>query len=536
MKNIYNYYDIDLQKLVLRLTQNNDLEIDISKLNKNIEIGFKILITKLMLCDKKTIQLSNDYFSLIFGKRTTKSIKKDFQTKTNPYNSNSSTYNQFIIDMDSSASKLFRLLLHRVKTGYSYSVAINQVSEYKINLPKHVELELHKSKITFKSFIENNQFEKPIKFKSMVELNKQHIKKYFIHKLEFYNRPLEILKSEDYFQNRSDDSIVSEQKDFYKVRFAFNDYLKGRSDYYKINYTQADSGRYYTMLGSLNKNIRNQILLGSGFTEYDLDLSAPSFLYQVYTQIKNFGDDNLDTIKYYIDNKVSFRQKVASIIAGTNSYNDEDLSDAKQILTSLFFGSRAIKPKSYIQNGDTRRGAIINILKTTQKQQNFFDNHFIEKFTIEVKIMMKVIAKHLRDNFYDNDTKTLSVNNKSFEFKRKRKFNTRKDKEILDEIATLEKQLNNKDITRYNKNKILKELDDIIYFKQWSANSALAFFYQSWESAFLEEEIEVVKKIQNSGNKNMFLLHDAIYLKEAIDKNLFINLEQTSNFKVNVKL
>jgi len=538
MTKIYNYYNIDLNLLLQDLTQQNDLNIIIEDLDQNMLIGFKILITKLLLSDATSINISTDYLNLIFGKRETKSIKKDFKTKTDPYNINSNTYNQFIIDMDSSSSKLFRLILHRITTGYAYSLVANKVSDYKINLPEHLELKLHKSPLTFKSFISNldDTNTKPIVFKTLMEFDKQNLKSYFLEYFEFYNRPIDLLKREKCFKGKSVDKIISEQKDFFKARFEFNDYINNRSKYFKVNYTQADSGRYYTFLGSLNKNIRKPILEGSGYIEYDLELAAPSFLYQVYTQV-NTTDNELKTIKYYMDNKQEFRNKVASIISGSEDFTPNDLSDAKQILTSLFFGSKSTKPKEYIEHLDYKNNsAIIKILQTPQKQKNFFENQFIERFTTEVKIMMKVLSKHLKDNFYNKDNNTLTVNNRTFEFNKKRKYNIKKDKKTIEHIRALEEKLNDDTLTRYYKNKIQNELNDLLYIKKWSSNSALAFFYQSWESSFLNKEIDIVKKVQKNGNKNMFLLHDAIYLKQEVDKNLFIDIEQTSNFKVQVKL
>lgn len=537
MTHIFHYYNIDLNLLVQDLTQLNDLNINISDFDEEILIGFKILITKLMLHDKPVINLSTDYLNLIFGKRPTKAIKKDFKTKTDPYNTDSNTYNQFIMDMDSSASKLFRLLLHRVSTGYAYSLAVSTISEYKINLPEHIELKLHKSPISFKEFIQEQKDIKPISFKSMLELDKQHLNSYFSDYSDFYNRPMELLKQEIQFKGKTDDSIISERKDFYKARFEFSDYINNRSQYFKINYTQADSGRYYTFLGSLNKNIRKPILEGSGYIEYDLELAAPSFLYQVYTQIKKPTDDTLETIEFYTLNKQDFRNKVSSIIAGSDDFTPNDLSNAKQVLTSLFFGSKSIKPKQYMDyNNYTNKGAIIEILRTPQKQKNFFENQFIKKFTAEVKIMMKVIAKYLKANHYNENTNTLTVNNRSFEFKKKIKYCTRKDKDTIEMIRGLELKLDDDTLTRYYKNKYQDELNNLLYTKRWSSNSALAFFYQSWEAAFLEKEIEVVKNLQNNGNKNMFLLHDGIYLKQGIDKNLFIEIEQNSDFKVKVDI
>lgn len=535
MNKIYFYYNIDLNTLIRDLTLYNDLNINIQDLDHNTILGFKILITKLLLSDSKYINISTLYLNTIFGKRTTKSIKKDFKTKTDPYDINSYSYNNFIKDMDSSASKLFRLLLHRVTTGYAYSLTVNKTSEYKINLPENLSIKLHKSPMTFKSYLDDIDNSKPIKLKSMLELNKKNLNLYFSEYLEFYNRPIHILKYENHFKGKTIDSIISEQKDFFKARLELSDYISNRSKYFKVNYTQAPSGRYYTFLGSLNKNIRKPILEGSDFTEYDLELAAPSFLYQVYQQI-NTTDNELKTIKYYIDNKQEFRNKVASIISGSDNFTPNDLSDAKQILTSLFFGSKSIKPSKYSNITDKNNGAIINILKTPQKQKNFFEHPFIERFTTEVKIMMKVLSQYLRVNYYNEDTKVLTVNNRSYEMKKKRKLNLKKDKEIINKIRTLEKQLEDTTLTRYYKTKIENELDDLQYNKKWSSNSALAFFYQSWESSFLNKEIELVKNIQSNGNKNMFLLHDAIYLKQKIDKNLFIDIEQTSDFIVQVQL
>jgi hypothetical protein len=224
---------------------------------------------------------------------------------------------------------------------------------------------------------------------------------------------------------------------------------------------------------------------------------------------------------------------VATTISGSESPSKQDLEDTKQILTSLFFGSKATKPKDFldIEEEDKYKGAILNILKSKERQENFYSAGYLVKFTAQVKRMMDVINDYLKSNFFDDKKTILKVNHQEYHFRKKRKLS---DSE-LKRVRSIEKELEMHP-TRHHKRLLDKELEELKYSTRYSKNSAIAFLYQSWESNFMLGEIEVIKKEQKRGNKDFFLLHDAVYLKKDIDINLLVNAEQGGDFKVKVNL
>lgn len=535
-KIVMGYDGIDLKELVYSLTQENDIGIDIDRFSDEAIIGFKILISRLSMETGEVIKLRTTEIDSFFGSISfTKKIKKGGGSKVDIY-THSKNFHDWILDSESSESKLFRLLLHRKKKGYRYPTDY-EISTYKINLPEQTKIQINN--LSFREFTvkkfktgENDKtIEKPT-YSTSLSLDKNYIKNYFKEKLPFYNRTFSELKNDDYFKGRSKESIISERNDFISAHCTLYNYLNSRREYLDVTYTIASSRRHYTFLGSLNKRIRSHIL--HGYTEYDLDNASANYLYQVYHQIKTEEDYNeLKLIKYYLDNKKEFRLKVASTISGLETPTEQDISDAKQILTSLFFGSKGAKPKDFldVEEGDKYKGAILNILITKERQENFYSENYIKGFIGEVKVMMDVISTHIKKYYFNEKKIILKVNKRKYYFRKKRKIS----KKELKRINFLEKQLEGKLSMHYER--IYKqELEELKYKREYSKNSAIAFLYQSWEANFMLGEVKIIKDEQKIGNKNYFLLHDAVYLKEKIDKNLLMGAEQSGEFKVTVDL
>ncbi len=524
------YHNIDLDNLVLELTQNDDLNINLDNLDYDTKIQFKILITKLLATDTDTLELSNIDFNKIFTSvhNFGKIIKWDIPSKRVDFLSDK--YSTWIINRENTQTKLFRLLLLKTKNGYKFADGFAK-STYKILIPEHLKIKYRDTNFT--TFIDKTKIIEPINadLETSICLDKKYLMEYFGIQTKFYNRPIIELENDIYFANKTTNKILSETADFFKAKINFYEYINSRKKYYKVNYKRADSGRYYTFISTLNKNIRKHILYG--FTEYDLENASVNYLYQVYIQIKTTDLPNLDLIKYYIENKTEFRNKVAQTITTNSIFNDDDLADSKAILTSLFFGSRAIRPKIFLDRENKHlKNAILDILKTKERQENFYSELYIEKFIAQVKILMATISTHLKDNYFDIKNCILKINNQKYYFRKKRKLN--KNEKL--EVKNIDFKLNAKP-TRAIKRKLVQELDKLLYSRKYSPNSAVAFLYQSWESDFLTNQIALLKdKKKIQGNKDFFLLHDAIYLKNGIDKSLFLETKQTGNFKVEVKI
>jgi hypothetical protein len=100
------YYSVDLNKLINELTEENDLGINVDKIDKETRLGFKTLVTKLSMETNENIKLGNVDLLNIFGSEMKfKRMKKDDLCKVD-YIDFSSNYTKWIVDRESNESKL----------------------------------------------------------------------------------------------------------------------------------------------------------------------------------------------------------------------------------------------------------------------------------------------------------------------------------------------------------------------------------------------------------------------------------------------
>ena len=482
------YLNMDMGSLIEELSYGSDLDINVDLLSDRVLKGFRKLITYVSLFSDDEVKLSYLSFNeFLFPDYAVKKIKKDDKMVIDLFE-NSLSFHKWIIDRDSVETKLFRLLLGRVQKGCNFSNGYFRPSLYRTKITDNLKVKINEAEIIIDDVIDTRDY----KVETLLSLNKKYLKRYFEERFSFYNRPLEELMFDEYFSGRNKDdlekkkrSILAERNSFLEMRLRLANYLKSKSKRLEVNYTESDSGRLYSFLSNLNKNIRNEIL--NDYTEYDLENACVSFFYNVFNEINEEKEISLKRIKHYIDNKDEFREELANTISLEDKHTPDDLNDSKAILTSLFFGSKYKKMKHY--DDDTNFGAIDDILGTKERKKKFYNTPAMKVFSDEVTFMMNVINDYLRKNYYDLKSKTLTVNGRSFTFE-----------------------------------------------KRYKRASALAFFYQSWESNFLRGMIKVVRKEQNNRNKDYFLLHDCIYLKEEIDTKLLMSAKQSGDFIVEVNI
>jgi len=250
-----------------------------------------------------------------------------------------------------------------------------------------------------------------------------------------------------------------------------------------LEYDIKPAGRLYNQYSYLKKDIRNNLL--HKYIEYDISTASFQFLYDLAAQIQK--DIKAPLILEYLSNKKAIRYKLAKEL-------NTEYEVIKEIITALGFGAK--DKESYFEYYDNE------ILEAIKKPLNaiekiLFENNIsqelwnrsseIQNFILEIKILRDLVSSYIKKNYYNPKTKTLNINNKKKVFK-----------------------------------------------KQFRSSQALSFLYQHYESNFLLSMVETYKKYTK--NKDYFMLHDALIVKEDIDIKILEASKQTLDFKINWKL
>lgn len=183
----------------------------------------------------------------------------------------------------------------------------------------------------------------------------------------------------------------------------FSNSIKNNENKLKITYGQTTSGRYYSIgnlsIHSLKKEVRNIIL--NDYNEYDICVSAPLLLSQIYKNITN--EKVPSTIKDFIINKKRIREIFAQ------KYNIS-LDKSKEFFTSLFFGSRLIKNDFKFNSAVTQSLGIdvVNLILSDKTSYEYLLYKDVHK-------LFDVISNHYKK--IDN-TKVVGFNNHILELKK----------------------------------------------------------------------------------------------------------------------
>ena len=256
-----------------------------------------------------------------------------------------------------------------------------------------------------------------------------------------------------------------------------------KSSKLNVNYKIIKSGRLYSPYSNLNKTIRKELL--HGYTEYDVSTASYQWLYDVATQIdKNI---KLPLLKNYITNKTEIRYKFAEEL-GT-SYEV-----IKEIITSLGFGANSkvldieLYNEELLEVVKVQFSAIENILSDNKINVDIWKNSkSMQNFILEVNQTMKIVSDYHKTKYYNSKTKIFTISKKTLKFEK-----------------------------RYSKSKVL------------------GFLYQMYESNFLLSMRDAY--IKETKNKDVFLLHDALFVLKDIDIKKLENAKQKLEFKINWKL
>lgn len=231
--------------------------------------------------------------------------------------------------------KLFRLKIignniDKVTNGYeptkllidSYCKWLSHNSTYEL-------IEVNKKQIKVKNTQLNDEDELRSDFYEEIEINIEYIK----NKLIEYWEPVQ-----KYLDKKTTESDV----ELYKlVKYKIEPlkkiyyYILENNNKLKIHYKQSNSGRYYSIgeysIHSLKKEVRNIIL--NDYNEYDICVSAPLLLSQIYKNITN--EKVPSTIKDFIINKKRIREIFAEKYCIS-------VDKSKEFFTSLFFRSKLV--------------------------------------------------------------------------------------------------------------------------------------------------------------------------------------------------
>lgn len=174
----------------------------------------------------------------------------------------------------------------------------------------------------------------------------------------------------------------------------------------KITYGQTTSGRYYSIghlsVHSLKKEVRNIIL--NGYNEYDISVSAPLLLSQIYKKITN--EKVPSTIKDFIINKKRIREIFAEKYGVS-------LDKSKEFFTSLFFGSKLIS-NDFKFNSAVTQSLGIDIVNSILSDKSSYE-YLLYK---DVTKLFDVISNHYKK--IDN-RKVKGFNNHTLELKKWKK-------------------------------------------------------------------------------------------------------------------
>jgi len=420
--------------------------------------------------------IGQDLLFDIFESNYYKTIKQDISNKKSNVGTN-------LNDYYNEDSKLFRYLFQRVYLGNSVK---GKKSRYKLNLDTdQIDNLLITSKdLNFKGFL-------TVSFKNInddiTNLQKkklENIKRNIRDDENIFSNNITINKK--YISEIIDDEVLN-KRDTLKLK-SIIDTTKTKL---KINYNIKGSGRHYSSIGLIKKDIRKHLLYG--YTEFDISTSSPSYFYQVYKQITT--NNELTNIDFYIKNKKLFREKLSSVIVGkefhklTKEEQEYYYSKSKEILTMIFFGSKINESteieiyQSEVFELDNVKFFETSIEKTlTYKEYTRFkSSEFIIHFLEEVSNMMKTISGYIQqEKYYNKETRTLEINNRILEFRNDRNTNDikfykdrvnyfrnindikkvqqhQKELNILLDMKSLEDKLIS-NISRYKKKQIQKNL------------------------------------------------------------------------------
>jgi hypothetical protein len=251
----------------------------------------------------------------------------------------------------------------------------------------------------------------------------------------------------------------------------------------KLVYNIKPAGRLYSQYSHIKKEIRNHLL--NGYTEFDISTASFQWMYDTSLHIDNTKQYPL--LKEFIQNKKEIRYKLADELNTTYEV-------IKGIITSIGFGAKT--EESYYEFFDFE---VLEVIKEPQNaiekilyendipQSKWNDSVLIQNFVKEIKDCKKVVSKYFKEKYYNPKTKIFNLNNKKLQFK-----------------------------------------------KQFNESRVLSFIYQYYESNFLLSMVDTYKKYTK--NKDVFLLHDALYVKENIPIEVLENSKQNLEFKINWKL
>ncbi|MCT7584717.1 hypothetical protein N5U55_11475 [Aliarcobacter butzleri] len=268
--------------------------------------------------------------------------------------------------------KLFQLRfygnnLNQATNGYQITkLLIDSYCKWLSYNPTYELIEVNKKQVRIKDIqIDEEVDETKSNFYEEVEINIEYIKK----KLIEYWEPV---------QKYLDKETVEADAELFKfIKYKIEPlrkmyyYISENNNKLKIYYRQSHSGRYYSIgeysIQSLKKEVRNIIL--NDYNEYDISVSAPLLLSQIYKSITN---ENIpSTIKYFIINKKRIREIFAE------KYNIS-LDKSKEFFTSLFFGSKLLSNDFKYNSAVTKSLGIdiVNLIlsdKTTYEYQLYKD-------------------------------------------------------------------------------------------------------------------------------------------------------------------
>ena len=399
----------------------------------------------------------------------------------------------------SKETSIFNSLFTRYKRGYNFSRNDNignnkySISQYMINKDIFDLYKKNRDKAenkTFINYIQNvikndnketeNTEKKDIIERVKIKLDKKFLIEYFSN-YKRYQVDIMINEIKDIHHSKDTRSLklklISEIEDFRKSDQKLKKYISSKTNsFYNVEYTQSASGRYYSWIGGLNKNIRKHLL--KDFIEIDLDTSAPNCLYRTY---QSLTDKQLKYIETVINEKQKSREHIGNIIFQNTDIEDRiKIKSAKSFITSLFFGAGANEYGNNATNDLLNEIAKEYNLNYKELKERFYNSKFTNGLITETKQMMDAIYKEFLLKNYNKEKQILRVNNS---------------------------------IIKIDKAKV-KSLQ----------NSLIAMYYQNWESNFLIKETEVLRNRYRIAN-NYLMLHDAIY----INKHLLIKKDISEN-------
>lgn len=368
--------------------------------------------------DTNCISISREMKYDLFGQ---------YRWRNNIASDNEHVFNQLF------TKKIFGNSYQNVTDGYEPTpLLINSYYKWLSHNPSFELIDVNDIKVTAKGIKMDDDSESRGDFFEEIDINIEHI----VNKLIEYWEPVQ-----NFIDNMSV-TVDEELRKFVKYQVEplrrMYDYIIRNNNRLRIYYKQSESGRYYSIgqnsIHALKKEVRNIIL--SDYHEYDIAVSAPLILSQIYKQIS--GDEKVfETISFFVKNKKRIREIFAE------KYNIP-LDKSKTFFTSLFFGSRL--------------------------QLNDFYYHSAVTQTLDKDIVNSILSdKTSYDYLLYADVK-----------------------KIFHVIGNHYKRINTKKVIGYNGHTL--KLD------KWKNESVVAHIYQSAESMILESMVKFYTSKTNDYN------------------------------------